>query len=121
VRVVDLGTDGEIGEVASEIEVHLGFEGTRTIGRARPAGDPYAAAEATFDALAKLGADVPFKVEAAAAFEHALGDGVMLVFSSPVEGERYGVAAAEMVEMAAVRATLHALNRHLLTQPLRVV
>ena len=58
--------------VDDEIEVHLGFESLRTIGRAKGT-DPTAAASATFDALHGLGATVPFHVEAAALFEHVLG------------------------------------------------
>ena len=104
-------------EDENEIEVHLAYENLRTIGRAR-AGDPTEAAAATFEALERLGARVPFKVEAAALFEHEVGDGVMLVLGSPSVGNRYGVASAPTVEQAAVRATLHALNRYLATQAL---
>lgn len=100
-----------------EVEVHLGFEGVRTVGRAKGT-DPTAAASATFEALQRLGAKVPFRVEAAALFDHVLGEGVMLVFGSDSAGPRYGVAAAGSVEQAAVRATLHALNRFLSTQTL---
>ncbi len=99
------------------IEVHLGFEGVRTVGRAN-GDDPTAAAAATFDALQRLGAKVPFQVEAAALFEHVLGEGVMIVLGSEQSGQRYGVAAGTNVEQAAVRATLHALNRYLSTQTL---
>jgi hypothetical protein len=100
-----------------EVEVHLGYEGVHTVGRAR-GGDPTAAAAATFQALQRLGAKVPFQVEAAALFEHVLGEGVMLVLGSEQSGQRYGVAAGASVEQAAVRATLHALNRYLSTQTL---
>jgi hypothetical protein len=103
-----------------EVEVHLGFEGVHTVGRAR-GGDPTAAATATFEALQRLGAPVPFQVEAAALFEHVLGEGVMLVLGSEQSGQRYGVAAGASVEQAAVRATLHALNRYLATQTLPLV
>lgn len=103
-----------------EVEVHLGFEGVHTVGRA-PGGDPTAAAKATFEALQRLGATVPFEVEAAALFEHVLGEGVMLVLGSEQAGQRYGVAAGPSVEQAAVRATLHALNRYLATQTLPLV
>lgn len=115
VRILDV----RMPEVDSgdELEVHLGYEGVRTIGRAK-AGDPESAAAATFDALKRMGARVPFRVEAAALFEHTLGEGVMLVLASQSAGDRYGVAAAESVELAAVRATLHALNRYLSTQTL---
>lgn len=113
VRVPEAGDDA----TADEIEVHLAYEGVRSIGRAR-AGDPSAAAAATFEALKRLGARVPFRVDAAAMFEHTMGEGVMLVLGSTTAGERYGVAAGETVELAAVRATLHALNRYLATQTL---
>ena len=102
---------------AVEVEVRLGYEGMCTVGRARGA-DPTAAASATFEALQALGADVPFEVEAAALFEHVLGEGVMVVLGSQHSGQRYGVAAGASVEQAAVRATLHALNRYLATQTL---
>lgn len=100
-----------------DVEVRLGYEGMCTVGRA-PGGDPSAAASATFEALQAMGADVPFQVEAAALFEHVLGEGVMLVFGSEHAGQRYGVAAGASIEQAAVRATLHALNRYLATQTL---
>ncbi|HVM08607.1 MAG TPA: hypothetical protein VM345_09100 [Acidimicrobiales bacterium] len=117
VRILDVRTAPSDDGEGDDVEVHLGYEGVRTIGRAR-AGDPQAAAKATFDALTRLGARVPFQVEAAALFEHTLGEGVMLVFASATAGDRYGVAAADSVELAAVRATLHALNRYLATQSL---
>jgi hypothetical protein len=116
IRLLDVHVRADDGG-APEVEVHLGFEGIRTIGRAK-AGDPSAAAVATFEALKRLGASVPFRVEAAALFEHVLGEGVMLVLASDADGERYGVAAGINVEEAAVRATLHALNRYLSTQTL---
>lgn len=106
-----------LGDEAVEIEVRLGYEGMCTVGRAQ-GGDPTAAASATFRALQALGADVPFQVEAAALFEHVLGEGVMLVLGSETSGQRYGVAAGTTIEQAAVRATLHALNRYLATQTL---
>jgi hypothetical protein len=117
IRIIDVRTSPAEDMDGSEIEVHLAYEGVRTIGRAK-AGDPSAAAAATFEALKRLGARIPFRVEAAALFEHTMGEGVMLVLGSSSAGERYGVAAGETVEMAAVRATLHALNRYLATQTL---
>ena len=118
IRILDVrNLNGASPNGMPEIEVHLGYEGVRTIGRA-PAGDAQDAARATFEALKKLGARVPFTIEAAALFEHPLGEGVMLVLGSTADGERYGVAAAHSVELAAVRATLHALNRYLSTQSL---
>ena len=115
IRLLDVNLRPYDGDV--EVEVHLGWEGVRTIGRAA-GSDATAAASATFEALHRLGAKVPFKVEAAALFEHVLGEGVMVVLGSETAGERYGVAAGRSVEQAAVRATLHALNRYLSTQTL---
>ena len=118
VRILDVRqTKSADSTDCDDLEVHLGYEGVRTIGRAR-SGDPQGAAAATFEALKRLGARVPFHVEAAALFEHTVGEGVMLVLSSPSAGDRYGVAAADSVELAAVRATLHPLNRYLATQTL---
>lgn len=114
IRLLEVALHQEASE-PDEVEVHLSFEGVRTVGRGK-AGDPTDAAIATIDALERLGAKVPFRVTAAALFEHVLGEGVMLIFGSPSVGERYGVAAGTTVEQAAVRATLHALNRYLATQ-----
>ncbi|HVF31790.1 MAG TPA: hypothetical protein VM933_02025 [Acidimicrobiales bacterium] len=116
IRLLDVQLRRDVDDDV-EVEVHLGFEGAHTVGRAR-GGDPTAAAAATFEALQRLGAKVPFQVEAAALFEHVLGEGVMLVLGSEHAGQRYGVAAGTSVEQAAVRATLHALNRYLATQTL---
>ena len=101
-----------------EVVVHLGFNGVYTSGRSHGA-DPTAAAEATVEALCELGAVVPFRVEAAALFEHHVGEGVMLVLAADGESPRYGVAGGADVVQAGARATLHALNRYLATQTLR--
>jgi hypothetical protein len=119
IRLLDVQLRRDVDDDV-EVEVHLGYEGVHTVGRAR-GGDPTAAAVATFEALQRLGAKVPFQVEAAALFEHVLGEGVMLVLGSEHAGQRYGVAAGASVEQAAVRATLHALNRYLATQTLPLV
>lgn len=99
------------------LKVELAFEGQRTTGEA-PTADPTGAARATFEALKNLGAAVPFDIQAAALFQHELGEGVMVILGSPDAGGRYGVAAGPTVEQAAVRATLHALNRYLAAQTL---
>ena len=119
IRLLDVQLRRDVDDDV-EVEVHLGYEGVHTVGRAR-GGDPTAAAVATFEALQRLGAKVPFQVEAAALFEHVLGEGVMLVLGSEHAGQRYGVAAGASIEQAAVRATLHALNRYLATQTLPLV
>lgn len=100
-----------------EVEVHLGFERTRVVGRSQATG-PVAGAEATLDGLVRLGASIPFRVEAAATFDHTNGDGVMVVLGSAESGDRFGAAAGHGVEQAAARAALHALNRHLGSQEL---
>ena len=124
--ILDLGPVGrppriQLLEVESafedEVIVHLGFRGVWQSGRCE-GSDPMAAAAATFEALTNLGASVPFSVEAAALFEHPVGDGVMVVLDSKEAGPRYGVASGENQAHAAARATLHALNRFLATQPL---
>jgi hypothetical protein len=112
IRLLDVQTP-----TPDAVEVHLAFAGARGIGRAVGC-DPTAAASATFGALQELGATVPFEVEAAAMFEHVVGEGVMLVLRSDEVGQRYGVASGPNVVHAAARATLHALNRYLSTQPL---
>ena len=62
---------------------------------------------------------MPFRVEAAALFEHQVGEGVMIVLGSDDESPRYGVAGGADAVHAGARATLHALNRYLSTQTLR--
>ncbi|HUP86990.1 MAG TPA: hypothetical protein VM143_15150 [Acidimicrobiales bacterium] len=114
IRLVDVESALE-----DEVVVHLGFDGVYTSGRSRGT-DPTAAAEATFEALQELGATVPFRLEAAALFEHVVGEGVMVVLGSDDAGQRYGVAGGTNTVQAAVRATLHALNRYLSTQPFAV-
>lgn len=113
IRLLDVQTPH-----SDEVVVHLGFNGVYTSGRSR-GSDPVAAASATFEALTELGADVPFRVEAAALFEHQVGEGVMVVLGSDDESPRYGVAGGSDAAQAGARATLHALNRYLSTQNLR--
>ena len=111
IRLVDVESSRD-----DEVVVHLGYDGTYTSGRSM-GHDPAAAAEATFEALEGLGALVPFRLEAAALFEHVVGEGVMVVLGSDDAGPRYGVAGGSDALHAAARATLHALNRYLSTQP----
>lgn len=113
IRLLDVEVGNEDGVV-----VYLGFDGICTAGRSDGADHPTAAAAATFEALEGFGAAVPFRVDAAALFEHDAGDGVMVVLGSDKVGPRYGVAAGSNVAQAGARATLHALNRYLATQPL---
>ena len=97
------------------IEVQLGHNGK--IATVRGDGkSPFGVATATVEALTELGADVPFAVEQAAIFEQDEREGVMVVLArAGSTGSLYGAAAASSMHQAAVRATLHALNRHLAT------
>ena len=97
-----------------EVEVHLSRGDTRTVGRAK-AESPTAAVTATLEALSALGADLPFRPEAATvavgpSFEAAV---VVRLEAEAGGGTRYGVARAATLEEAACQATLHALNRYL--------
>jgi hypothetical protein len=109
VRIVSVETSDE------KIEVRLGHNG-KVAGARGDASTPYGVAAATVAALTQLGADVPFEVQQAAVFEHEEREGVMVVLArAGSTGSLYGAAAAESMQQAAVRATLHALNRHLAT------
>ncbi len=95
-----------------EIEVHLAFGGSRTVGRGAP-GSLAGTVNATVDALLGLGARVPFGLKAATRV--GIGDdlAVLVVFSDRASADRMGIALAPTVEESACRATLHALNRFL--------
>jgi len=77
-----------------------------------PAGSPGAAARAAIDVLHALGWSVPFDVGAAVRL--AVGvQGAVLVQLVGDAGPRLGVSQGVTAEEAAVKATLHALNRWL--------
>ena len=77
-----------------------------------------ASAEATLAALSELGADVSFLPETATGSLATSGSHLVEVALEDHEGiRRYGIAHADSIEVAAARATLHALNRHLSGQP----
>lgn len=124
--VIDLGDEKRPARVrllqvevteGNEVVVQLGYGGICQSGRVA-GSDPSAAVEATFAALSNLGAPVPFRVEAAATFEHAVGEGVMVVLGSEADGPRFGVASGRDPVQAGARAALHALNRYLATRAL---
>jgi hypothetical protein len=109
VALVQVAAEAQHGAVA----VALALQDERRTGRAEGSG-PDAAARATCDALeGLLGTEVPFRCEAAATFEHAVGEGVMVVLTSDELGPRYGVAGGTDPLTAGARATLAALNRFL--------
>lgn len=103
-----------IERFTQEMEVHLAHRGVHTVARAA-AGSPTDAVDATLQALSELGAELPFKVEAAAAPVSNEAEQAVIVILEPADdgGTRYGVARGSTVEEAAARATLHALNRYL--------
>lgn len=97
----------------SEIEVHLALGDRRTIGRRSMDPDARTAAvEATLEALAELGLDVPFSPHWSRSLDER--DPAVAVSLRSADGvARYGVAAAHTEAEAATRGTLDALNRHL--------
>jgi hypothetical protein len=100
---------------SQEMEVHLAHQGIHSVGRGS-AGSPTEAVDATLQALTELGAELSFKVEAAAAPVEDESQQAVIVILEPEDdarGTRYGVAKGETIEEAAARATLHALNRYL--------
>ena len=110
VRLEGVRVDG----FSQELDVHLGLGARRVVGRGH-AGSPADAAAATLDALAELGATLPFRIDAAtAALRHSPDHAVVVVLEPDSRSSKlYGVARAPSMEEAAARATLHALNRYL--------
>lgn len=107
-----------IERFTQEMEVHLVHRGVQTVGRGT-AGSPADAVSATLRALSGLGAELPFRIEAAAAPVAGEAEQAVIVILEPEDdgGTRYGVARGESLEEAAARATLHALNRYLSRGP----
>lgn len=96
------------------LDVRLALGSRRTVGR-NQAGSPRDAAAATLEALDRLGARLPFRIDAATATLRNGPDHAVVVVLEPGGGDHklYGVARAPSMEEAAARATLHALNRYL--------
>jgi hypothetical protein len=116
VSLLDVAAEPKHGAVS----VALGLQTERRTARADGTG-PEAAAEATVAALeALLGDEVPIRCEAAAVFEHPLGEGVKILMHAPQLGPRYGVAGGTDPLTAGARATLSALNRYL-TDPVLAI
>jgi hypothetical protein len=102
---VNLADDGE------SVEVHLSLGRRREAAR-RPGARPKAAAEATIAALNALGWKAPFTVRSA--IRLAVGvEGAVIVYLDGPGADRMGISRARSTEEAAVKATLHALNRYL--------
>ena len=102
---VNLADEGE------NVEVHLSLEGRRK-SASRAGARAKAAAEATIEALHALGWKVPFTVRSA--IRLAVGaEGAVIVYLDGPGADRMGISRARTTEEAAVKATLHALNRYL--------
>src|SRR5258708_18733048 len=102
---VNLADEGE------DVEVHLSLGGRRESAR-RTGARAKAAAEATLEALHALGWKAPFSVRSA--IRLAVGtEGAVIVYLDGPGAERMGISRARTIQEAAVKATLHALNRYL--------
>lgn len=103
-----------VDEFSQSLDVQLGLGSRRAVGRAE-AGSPREAAAATLEALDRLGANLPFRIDAATATLRDGPDHAVVVVLEPGQSAHklYGVARAPSMEEAAARATLHALNRYL--------
>ncbi|MDP9332162.1 MAG: hypothetical protein M3Q30_02445 [Actinomycetota bacterium] len=101
-----------------ELEVHLVFDGRRTIGRAPVSNGIEGAVVATIDAVRDLGTGINARIVWVRALED-VGDGNQSVVAVALDGVdarspvRYGLAAGTSLIDAAARATLDALNRRL--------
>ena len=104
----------QVDTFSQTLEVHVALGMRRSVGRNR-AGSPRDAAAATLEALDKLGARLPFRIDAATATLRNGPHHAVVVVLEPGDGDHklYGVARAPSMEEAAARATLHALNRYL--------
>ncbi|MDQ1455880.1 MAG: hypothetical protein QOH28_1500 [Actinomycetota bacterium] len=101
-----------------ELEVHLVFDGRRTIGRAPVSSGIEGAVAATVDAVRDLGTGINARIVWVRALED-VGDGNQSVVAVAFDGVdarspvRYGLSAGTSLIDAAARATLDALNRRL--------
>ena len=101
-----------------ELEVHLIFDGRRTIGRASASSGLVGAVDATLDAVRALGAPFAQRAKWARALDET--DDERAVVAVALEGleedsipMQYGLAAGASPIDAAARSTLDALNRRL--------
>jgi hypothetical protein len=109
-RRVELVTVKLAGD-GTGVEVRLSFGPQEETGRALGTG-PKAAADATIAALRLLGWKTPFVVRSA--IRLAVGvDGAIIVHLDGTGVDRIAISRARTPQEAAVKATLHALNRYL--------
>ncbi len=102
-----------------ELEVHLVFDGRRTIGRAPASRGAEGSVVATLDAVRDLGTGLNARMKWARALDATIGDDSRQTVAVALEGVdarspvNYGLSAGISLIDAASRATLDALNRHL--------
>jgi hypothetical protein len=102
-----------------ELEVHLIFDGRRTIGRSAASSGLVGAVEATLDAVRALGAPFAPRAKWARALDETTDDrAVVAVALEGLDDDdviplQYGLAAGASPIDAAARSTLDALNRRL--------
>jgi hypothetical protein len=97
-----------------EVEVHLAKGSRRTIGRHRAGDEVDAAVGGALEALSALGLDVPFAPGWSGPLPDPSGQAIAVSLEA-ADGQtvRWGVAVGPSPAEAAVKATLDALNRHL--------
>jgi hypothetical protein len=102
-----------------ELEVHLVFDGRRTIGRAPASRGAEGSVVATLDAVRDLGTGLNARMKWARSLDPTNGDDARQTVAVALEGVdarspvHYGLSAGISLIDAASRATLDALNRHL--------
>jgi hypothetical protein len=101
-----------------ELEVHLIYEGKRTIGRAAASHGLVGAVDATIDAIRELGAPFATRARWARALDETDDDRAVVAVALEGADEgmsplQYGLAAGASPIDAAARSTLDALNRRL--------
>lgn len=98
-----------------ELEVHLTFDGRRSIGRADSGLGLLGSVEATIDALREFVPGLGFSASWARTLESTTGEAFLVActVSGEEAGTRHGLAAGASAAEAAARATLHSLNRTL--------
>lgn len=96
-----------------ELEVHLTFDGKRSIGRAAASRGLLGAVEATVDALATFVPDLGAVPSWARTLESAAGEPFLVGvgLEGPHGQSRHGLATGSSPIEAAARSTLHAVNR----------
>ena len=99
---------------ADTVEVHLTCGDQRTVGRAPASGGAISAVQATVEAVTGFCAVMPYVPGWARTIETTAPNRFLVavaLYAPGTQAYRYGLAAGDSEPDAAVRATLHALNR----------